>query len=587
MEMLSTCSEILQHLQSQPSNPALLNWHNDNGWHSLSTKEFLDHVKYLALGLHHLGIRHGQAVGLLAVPSPYWTIADFAIMIAGGVTQPLFGNISQENFLYEISQTRLKIIFVAGEEEWSMFQRHSAEFHTAIALTDETMKHEKIRPLKELLSLGEQIDRVNPELYQQLVKAIKPSDISTIIYTSGSTGVPKGVQLTQQNICCLVHYDGFRWKTSSDRYLSILPLAHVFGRSINLWMLTWNISTYYSNDYKNLGNICREIHPTVMVVVPRLLEKIYDKMVENVHHANTIVRKVGEWAFSLAHDENPSLYKRLLKPIANALVYSKIRFSLGGALRVVISGGAHLNPHLNRFFDAIGITIYEGWGLTEACPVCVNSLEKHKVGSVGLPLPDQRVKIGENGEILVKGPLVMYGYYRNLDETGKLIDADGWLHTGDRGIIDEEGYLTILGRIKELYKTSTGEYVAPIPIEQALCRHPLIDMAMVIADERKFASCLLFPNHEVLQRMKSQHNGTDLSDEAFLQSPFIQRDINRLIERINLHLNHWEQLHAYRFITDPLTIQGGELTPSMKMRREIIANKYQMIIDNMYNLRLS
>lgn len=249
---------------------------------------------------------------------------------------------------------------------------------------------------------------------------------------------------------------------------------------------------------------------------------------------------------------------------------------------MVISGGAPLNPQLQRFFDRVGINIYEGWGLTEACPVCVNRITQNKRGTVGPPLPEQELKITAGGEVLVRGSLVMRGYYLNPELTSQTIDKDQWLHTGDRGVIDQDGFLTILGRVKELYKTSTGEYVAPVPIEQALSRYPLIDMSMIVAEGRKFTSCLLFPNVDVLARMKAKKRLGNLGDEDFLKSDYISREINKHIKEVNKHLNHWEEIHAYRFILEPLTIQNGELTPSMKIRREVIAKKYSRLIDEMY-----
>lgn len=581
MEKLHTCSDIIRCLESSPSNAKAFNSCDEQGWHALSTSEFLESVKYVTLGLEEIGMQLGDCVGILANPSTEWTIVDLAIMVGGGIAVPLFSNISDENFVYEAKETELGIIFIEGEDQWKMFDRHAELFKTAIAFGN-LPSSEKGLTFATLKAKGQEIDRRDPERYQKIREKVKPEDLGAIIYTSGSTGVPKGVELTHKNLTAVLNFSEFYWDSTKDRYLSILPLAHVFGHCINLWVLTWGASIYYSSDYKNLGAICQEIKPTAIVVVPRLLEKMYAKMLGQVNTATGLKRLIGKWAFSLAKDHHLSWIKKMLHPLADLLVYGKFREALGGHIRIVISGGAPLNPQLQNFFDHVGIPIYEGWGLTEACPVCVNRPLRHKAGTVGLPLEGQELHINPEGEILVKGTLVMRGYYKHPELTEKTIDKDNWLHTGDRGIIDKEGYLIILGRMKELYKTSTGEYVAPVPIEQAFGRCPLIDMSMVVAEGRKFASCLLFPNPDVLASMKVKKKMENFSNEEFLKSAYIRGEIEKLIAEVNKHLNHWEEVHAYRFILEPLTIQNGELTPSMKIRREVVAKKYSRLIDEMY-----
>lgn len=581
MTPVHTCVDLLKHIEKNYANPKAFNWRENNQWHSISSQEFVNSVKNLALGLHDLGLQRGEKVGILAYSSPQWAMADLAIMMAGGVSVPLFASISDENFLFEVKQTDIKLMFVGGEDQWATFRRHEKLFNKAISM-DGSTSHSKSISLKDLMERGKQLNKLQPHLLYQLTEMIKPSDLAIIIYTSGSTGMPKGVELTQENICCVLHYDPYQWDRNQDCYLSVLPLEHVFGHSINLWMMLWGISIYYTNDYKNLGTISNEVKPTTIVVVPRLLEKVYARMVDKIHNAHGLKKILGKFAFKLAREEKNSIIKTLLKPLLDKLVYSKLRGALGGRLRVVICGGAALDPHLHHFFHEIGIPIYVGWGMTEACPVTVNIPSNNAIGTSGPLITPHKLRITSEGEILVQGPLVMRGYYLNPAETAKAIDSQKWLHTGDRGVIDKEGRLKILGRMKELYKTSTGEYVAPVPIEQAICRCPLIESAMVVADGRKFASCLLFPNHETLERLKSEHYPHELSKEAFLQSDFVRTEIDKLLESVNKHLNHWEQIHAYRFVLKPLTIQDGELTPSMKIRREAVAKKYSQLIDAMY-----
>lgn len=585
MERLKTCADIIDRLEKYPSDLKAFNTQGPDGWLSLSTEKFLQSVKFAALGLQEIGMQRGDRVGILANPSTEWTIVDLAIMIAGGVAVPLFANISDEHFVYETQEAELSFLFIEGSEQWTMYERNNSPFKTVIDIGKVPFR-EKALTLDDLLNKGQTIDESYLDLYQSMREKLNPSDLGSIIYTSGSTGIPKGVELTHENLTCILNFDKFLWDSKKDSYLSVLPLAHVFGHFINLWVLVWGVRIYYSNDYKNLGTICREVQPTAIVVVPRLLEKIYAKIEDQVSNATGLKYRVGKWAFTLANSKTLSFFQKLLFPVADSLIFSKFRQALGGKIRVVISGGAPLNPLLEHFFDRIGINIYEGWGLTEACPVTVNRPNNRKPGTVGLPSEGQELKITPQGEVLVRGPLVMRGYYKNPKLTAQAIDQNNWLHTGDRGAIDEDGFLTILGRIKELYKTSTGEYVAPVPIEQALSRYPLIDMSMVIAEGRKFTSCLLFPNPEVLKRMKNKNKAQQLSDEVFLKSQYIKKEIDKLIFETNKHLNHWEEIHAYRFILEPLTIQNGELTPSMKIRREIVAKKYSCLIDEMYEEKI-
>jgi long-chain acyl-CoA synthetase len=448
-------------------------------------------------------------------------------------------------------------------------------------LYDELSHHQAVR-YKELIEQGRTVDSQQPRLYKELGDNLKPTDLATIVYTSGSTGVPKGAMLNHENIIGLIHTDPFNWDSQKDSYISVLPLAHIFARSLNFIMIAWGISVYYVRDLKTIADVCREIHPTTFVLVPRILEKIYLKMVSKAENEGFLKRTIAMWAFTLANNEEESWYKQLLHPLADKVVYSSIRDALGGNLRVVISGGAALNPHLYHFFLDIGVPIFEGWGLTEAATVTCNRIGNIKIGTVGLPFEGMEVKISSEGEILVKGRIVMQGYFKNEEATAKSFTSDGWLRTGDKGHLDSDGFLTIEGRMKELYKSSTGEYIAPVPIEQELSNVPLIDMAMVIADGKKFASCLLFPNFDVIKSLKIAHNMENMSNEEFLNSFFVKEEMKKLFDNLNKHLNHWEEIRDYRFILAAPTVEGGELTPTMKIKREVIAKKYQNLIDSMY-----
>lgn len=371
-------------------------------------------------------------------------------------------------------------------------------------------------------------------------------------------------------------YNPFRF-CHTDRCLSLLPLAHIFARSVTLICIRWNMGIYYFNDLKNIVAACQEVRPTVTCFVPRLIEKIYAKMVAKLNEGGFLKRSIGNWAFSIARDG-----KSALLPLADKLVYKTVRDLFGGQLRVVVSGAAPLNPILNRFFNTIGIPLYEGYGLTEAMIATVNYPGNCKVGTVGPSFPGVEIKTTSEGEIIVRGDNVFKEYYKNPQATLAVLDKNGWLHTGDKGTIDNDGYLKIVGRIRELVKSSVGEWIAPVPLEQELSSAPFIEFAMVIAERRKFVSALIFPNFDVVHALKKFQQVENLSDEEYLNGPYIKQEMDRLIEVINAHCNHWEQIHAYRFVMDPPTIGSGELTPSMKIRRDVVESKYTDLIDSMY-----
>ncbi len=572
--------DLLKYVEVNINNPTHLNDFKAGKWHSYSTAEAISEIRYLALGLVSLGIQRGECIGLYAQPSRRWWIVNFAAIMAGAVIVPIFPNISEENFVFEIQQTQIKTIFVSEGETSGYFDNHRDLFKNIINLNGSTSKN--TFSYNHLLENGQGLELEQSDFYARLQSLIQDHDLAAIIYTSGTTGVPKGAEHTHHSLARHLSDQPIDISPPQTKYLNILPLAHIFGYTINLIVFGFGGSIYYWNDPKQFGLACRELHPTLLVVVPRLLERVYAKILSAIQQTGFVSRTVGLWAFKLANDEEPSMYHTLMHPIADHLVYHALRENLGGNIQLIVSGGAALDPHLNHFYKEIGVPICEGWGMTEACPVCVNLLDSTKIGTVGPPIGNLELKLSEENEILVKGTAVMRGYFKSPEETAKAIDKDGWLHTGDRGAIDNEGFLSIKGRIKEMFKTSTGEYVVPIPIEQALCRAPLVEAAMVIADGRKFTSCLLFANKEVLDGLKKMHHQEKVSDEEFLHSYLIQEETASLLEQINKPLNNWEKIQDYRWIAHAPTIEADEITPSMKLRREVIMKNYKHLIDSMY-----
>jgi long-chain acyl-CoA synthetase len=585
MNSFSTFAEVIQYVENNYSNPTALNDREAFHWKPISTQEFIFDIKRLAHGLIQLGLRKGDTVGILSPSSARWTIADLAVVMAGGITVPLFANLSHENFIFEVAQANVRFLFVQGEEQWSMYAEHRTLFEKVIGFDEMFAEHE-VMSFHEVLKKGEERWEKQPTLWEELIRQQHTEDVITIIYTSGSTGLPKGVELTHRNLLHLVNFEVFNWKPN-ESYLNILPLAHVFARQISFIMIRWGISIYYLNDLSQMVAVAKEIRPNLMILVPRVLEKIYSGIVANIQKEKGLKRWIGQWAINLANTvQDNALRKYVLRPIANLFVYRSLRESLGGHWRVILCGGAALSSGLYLFYLRIGIPIYEGWGLSEGSTACVNTPKYLKIGTVGKPLPGIKVKVIETGELLIGGPTVMKGYYRNPDATQMAIDAEGWLHTGDKGEIDKEGFVKLIGRVKEQFKLSSGEYVSPSRIEHSLCQHPLVDLAMIVGEKQKFAACLLFPDFTNLKKLKTLQKAENFTDKEFLESSYVQQEMDILLKQVNSKLNSWERLQQYRFILDTLSIDKGELTPTMKIKREAVTNKYQDFIETIYREKL-
>lgn len=578
MQQVLTIGEVLFFIEKNHDHPKAIVTYEDTLWKALSTQSFLEEIKFTALGLIACGVKRGEAIGILAAPSGRWTIADCAIMAIGAVSIPIFANISNEHFAFEITQPNIGKIFVSGAEQWLKINSYQKGFEKIFSL-DDNIKHENALTYSALLKIGKDYEQMHPGNYQGVLKSVKPSEIATIIYTSGTTGVPRGAMHTHRSLCSLLSTDCFVWDSKKDSFLSFLPLAHVFARVINLTMISWGVSVYYYNDIKTLGTACKDVLPTIIIVVPRVLEKVYAKMWRKVQDSSFFKRMIGKLAFKLAHQKESSLLQKVMAPLLDILVYSKLREALGGHLRVIICGGAALNPNLYHFFLNARFPVYEGWGLTESCPVTVNRIGQIKIGSVGLPLPGMLVKVAEGGELLVSGKMLMEGYF---GDSQKAIDADGWFHTGDKGMIDQEGFVTLIGRIKELFKTSTGEMIAPIPIEQALSSAPFVEIPMVIAQNKKFVSCLIFPNFDTLEKIKDEKGVKEMNDQTFIQSDIMKNAMTKLLATVNSSLNEWEQIKEWRIVPYSLSVESGELTPSMKLKREVVEQKFSDLIDSIY-----
>ena len=556
----------------------------DRDWVSISTQEVADTVQKIGLGLLEIGLKPGDSVGIVADPSPFWMIFDFAVLGVGGITVPLFSNVSPENLKYEIQDSAMRFLLVGTKGQYDALHSFCGDMERVI-VHDKNLEIGSCVSWDSLLAAGERRMAANPNEWEQLNNAVNENNTATLIYTSGSTGIPKGVELTHKNLITQVYDTGVRFPidTEKDKVLSCLPLAHVFERMASYYYFSTGASLYFCGDVKKVGFDLREVRPTVITLVPRLFEKVFAKMQSNVETATGFKKMLGKAAFDRAREKPYNAPKSLKDKLFDALVYGKMREALGGNLRLAISGGAPLDPALYQFFLNVGIPVYEGYGLTETSPVIAANYPGHsKVGTVGIPFPQMEVRIGDDGEILARGPGVMKGYHNKPKETAETIDAEGWLHTGDLGNIDIEGYLKITGRKKELFKTANGKYVAPVPIEQALTANKIADMAMVIAEKRPFTTALLFPDLENLKAVRIELGCEAMDNASFLRSEQAAAYIQQALDQVNEKLNHWERVQKFYLADHALTIDAGEITPTLKIRRHVVEEKFRREIDAMY-----
>jgi long-chain acyl-CoA synthetase len=633
MKNFSTLSELISFQARNFSNPRAFNFKEKNQLRSFSNQEFLEKSFHFACGLREMGLQKNQTIANCSYQNPIWLIVDLGAILAGAVTVPIFHNISKENLFYEIEDADVKYIFTDNAEIFSEIKSRNLN----LKIITYGFENENAIRFEDLILLGKKAAVEKKYDLDSFLKINQPQDLATIIYTSGSTGRPKGVELTHQNLVsqikataeCFSLYpfhlkksnydeeflrknrDGecglyqviqpnspseFLPKSRSQRSasssgmginsqdvaLSFLPLAHIFERMVMMFYISQGISIYFADDVKNVGNILRETHPSLMTTVPRVLEKVFAKIKEGIDSASFVKKFLGKKAFQRALEKDPTAQKNLLDKIFDRLIYKKFRESLGGNIKMIICGGAALSLDLERFYKNIGIDLFCGYGMTESSPVlAVNCAKAQKFGTVGKAFPAVELKIANDGELLARGPNIMLGYHGKPEKTVEVIE-NGWLKTGDLAQIDEQGFIKIVGRKKEIFKNSNGKYVAPVPLEQRLVQElGFLLGAIVIAEGRKFTSAILFPEFEILKKFKTKFNFSE-SDEEFLKSEILQNFVEEVIQKINQNLDHWEQIQKFYIASESISIESGEITPSMKLKRNLLEEKYKNVIEGFY-----
>jgi len=563
-------------------------------WRPITAADFGFTVRSLSLGLNALGIQPGDRVAILSENRPEWAMADFAIQCAGAWSVPIYPTLPAGQITGLLKDCAARAIFVSTAEQLAKTATVKAQcpaLDYVIAVESGAPSEPGYLSFDQVVDKGRPTLELSPGLFEQRAARVKPDDVATIIYTSGTTGEPKGAMLTHANFvsnvvaCCQVVPI-----RSDATAVSFLPLSHVFERMIDYAYFYRHTSIAYAESIDKLRDNLLEINPHCFAAVPRVYEKVHARILEKVEKGGSLKKRLFAWALRVGRERlsfegrraplPPGLARRVR--LADRLVFGKIRHALGSRFRFAVSGGAPLSRDLAEFFLGAGVTIYEGYGLTETSPViAVNGPNAWRLGTVGRPIPGVEVKIAEDGEILSRGPHIMKGYFQKPEATAEAIDREGWFHTGDIGMLDEDGYLSITDRKKDLIVLAGGKKAAPQPIENELKKSPLVNLPIVVGDRQKFLAVLLVPNFDRLKEW-AERDGVAFRPESIDANPAIRAKFQQEIDAYNADKPHHEQIRAFALLPQDLTIEDGSITPTLKVKRRILENRYQALIERMY-----
>lgn len=556
-------------------------------WEGIKTNDFLNRVKNISKGLYGLGVRPNDKVAIISENRLEWNLLDFAIQQIGAVVVAMYPNISDEDYKFIFNDAEIKFCVVSNDNLYQRLLGIKDEITTLeFVFTFNSYPH--LPHWFELIGKG--FD-VSDETLNELRNNVQPNHIATLIYTSGTTGNPKGVMLSHKNLLADVISSEYSFPIAAyDKALSFLPACHAYERCFHYVYMYMGVTIYYAESMDVIGENMKEIKPEIFSAVPRVLEKVFDKIMATGEQLSGIKRKLFFWAIALGEqydvdEANHSTWYKIQLKIGRKLVFSKWRAALGGNIKGIASGSATLQERLLKIYLAAGIPIWEGYGLTEAGPcVSVNCIKRGiKIGTVGIPLINIDVKLAEDGEILVKGDNVMVGYYNNPTATAETI-KDGWLYTGDIGVFEGK-FLKIIDRKKEMFKTSGGKYIVPQQIEKKLVESKFIEQAIVIGEGKHFPAAIIVPAFQNLREWATIHHRDilNLSKEEFLNHDIVKNKVQEEINISNLNFGNWEQIKKFAIIPNEFTIETGELTPTLKMKRKVILKKFDSIIQNIYN----
>ncbi|HVJ05000.1 MAG TPA: long-chain fatty acid--CoA ligase [Candidatus Saccharimonadales bacterium] len=581
----ATLADIFFQIVDRNQSRVML-YEQGSEWHAISSSDLYRRVMGVVQALRNQGIGHGDRVAILSENRPEWAIADFAILLLGGVTVPIYATLTGDQISFLLHHSGARTAFVSTEAQLAKLRSiQSQTFVECIILMDQPTPQSGALSMAALMEAGPK--QRHPEL-DALSKAIHPDDLATLIYTSGTTGVPKGAMLTHGNIASnlSLSLQEFDFSLGSDLAVSFLPLSHITARHVDFAVLYRGVTVAYCPFIEDMPKTLRQLHPTIFVAVPRVYEKIHNQVQRSV--ARGFKRTVYRWAMSVGrtHVDTVLAGKRpssIAWKLANRLFFSKVRAAMGGSVRIFISGGAPLGKELAEWYAQIGILIHEGYGLTETSPViAVNSPRAHRLGSVGIPLSNIEVRIADDGELLVRGPSVFKGYWNMPEETAAAFDGD-WFKTGDIAHLDPQGFLSITDRKKDLIKTSGGKFIAPQPIENSLKSNRFIGEAAILGDRRRFPAVVIVPAFAALEDWATESGITFRSRQELVGNPRIQSLYEGIVAQVNNNLARYERLKKVLVIPEELSIENGTLTPTLKLRRRHVEARYKEQIERLYS----
>ena len=592
----TTLIEAFEYVARVHKRSDTINYKRDGRWLPISSDEVLSRARHIANGLYSLGVRRGDRVAILSESRPEWTLTDAGCMFSAAIDVPIYPTLTPPQVRYILKDSGARVLVLANEEKFHQIRDVLSE----CPAVEQVVFFEKLSSdtatgisLAQLEQRGRELEAQQPDLIATIAHDVKPTDLATIIYTSGTTGEPKGVMLTHENLVTnLVDSSGHLLFSKEDSALSVLPLSHVLERMAMYMYLYHGMAIYFGESLEAIGINLREVSPTIFVGVPRIFEKIFARVKEKTAEKGRLNVSILNWAvdvgkeyakLTIRHHKVPALLG-LKHKIADKLIFSKMRAALGGRIRLLVSGGAALPEELALIYIGAGLPIVQGYGLTETSPVITAGIvEQNRVGTVGKPINNVEVRIAADGEIETRGPNVMQGYYNKPAETRAVFTEDGWFKTGDIGTLDEDGFLRITDRKKELFKTSGGKYIAPQPLEQMIKGSRFVNQVVLIGNGRKFPAALIVPDWERVESY-AQLKGIKASTRAELRKhPRIVDLFERQVEALMSDLAQYERVKKVGLLENELTIEGGELTPTLKVKRRVVDEKYRDLIDELYS----
>jgi long-chain acyl-CoA synthetase len=569
----------------------------DGEYRGITYSEFKDETDNLACGLYTLGIKKGDKVAIISENRPEWVYSDMAVLALGAIDVPMYPSLTASSIEFILNNSESKCVIVSNKLQLNKILKYKPTMRhlvSIIVMNEKDMISEEsaLYSLKDVQEMGKIYKNNHPNFLKECIRNVSENDLCTIIYTSGTTGEPKGVMLTHKNILSNVQSALESFPISQDDiFLSFLPLCHIFERMAGYYTgFSSGGMICYAESIETVAQNFLEVRPTILTSVPRLFERMHSKIIKNVESQSPVKQKIFYRSIKIGKKTVEARKKGKLNPllsvqhkIADKLVFSKLKERTGGRLRFFISGGAALSPELGEFFEAVGIKIIEGYGLTESSPVlAANRVDDYKFGTVGKVFPGVEIKLAPDGEILAKGPNIMLGYYKNKKETNEVL-KDGWLHTGDIAEFDKEGFLKITDRKKHLFKTTAGKYIAPTPIENLFLSSKYIDQFVLIGDRRMYLSALIVPDFESLKEYADSHKITYSNIADLSEHKVIRKLIEDEMGKIQRNLANYEKVRKFTLLEKPFSLETGEITPSLKIKRKVVEELYSDRIEKMYS----